>query len=249
MEQQQTQPVPTVVYVTNISPTASEKTLLDFFSFCGKINKLVLTNDGASQHAVIYFDTAEATSTALLLNKANVEQREIVVTTEAPSTIPGAANLSGAPLQQTGPLDNLVKQAKELDEKHNISGTIIDSTQKIIATAQDLDKTYKISETAMNITHMAIDKAKELDTKFGVSEKFKEKVKSVEENQTVKGTLDQIKTFGNSVASVISDVVGGVIPQAASHNPPEPLAQVVVQPEYQKPSEQYVVTDGQNARD
>lgn len=94
------------VYVTNISPNANEKTVSDFFSFCGKISKLfvnkyvefqILPNSVAdipffreqeTSSAVVEFETESAAKTALLLTNALIVDRPITVVpyTSTPST-------------------------------------------------------------------------------------------------------------------------------------------------------------------
>jgi RNA recognition motif-containing protein len=46
----------TQVYVTNISPSASEKTVTDFFSFCGKINSMTLRTYVAIRSIIGWMD-------------------------------------------------------------------------------------------------------------------------------------------------------------------------------------------------
>jgi len=78
MEQQQTPN--TKVFVANISPSASEKTVTDFFSFCGKINSLSLrTLDNDVKEAVVEFQSDAAAKTALLLTNALIVDRPITV--------------------------------------------------------------------------------------------------------------------------------------------------------------------------
>jgi len=68
------------VLVTNISPNATEKTVSDFFSFCGKINLLKLQREeDNSQRATVVFDTESAAKTALLLTNALIVDRPIAV--------------------------------------------------------------------------------------------------------------------------------------------------------------------------
>jgi len=76
------------VYVTNISPNANEKTVSDFFSFCGKISKLFVNKETETSSAVVEFETESAAKTALLLTNALIVDRPITVVpyTSTPST-------------------------------------------------------------------------------------------------------------------------------------------------------------------
>jgi hypothetical protein len=74
---------PTAVFVTNISPSAGDKTVSDFFSFCGEIRSLVLRHaaghaDG-TQEAIVTFESAAAAKTAQLLTNALIVDRAISV--------------------------------------------------------------------------------------------------------------------------------------------------------------------------
>jgi RNA recognition motif-containing protein len=95
-----------VVQVREISPKATDKTVADFFSFCGKINKLTMkvypsshvsrdpaSSDGA-QMAIVEFDTDAAARTALLLSNALIVDRPITV-----SVHNGDFNASGATIR------------------------------------------------------------------------------------------------------------------------------------------------------
>jgi len=72
------------VLVTNISPSASNKTVADFFAFCGNISGLTMRSQSNSadnvQEAVIEFSQEAATKTALLLTNALIIDRPITVT-------------------------------------------------------------------------------------------------------------------------------------------------------------------------
>jgi len=71
------------VFVTNIAPTATAKTVADFFAFCGTITSLTMRTKRGSpekvQEAVIEFKQEAATKTALLLSNALIVDRPITV--------------------------------------------------------------------------------------------------------------------------------------------------------------------------
>jgi len=69
------------VFVSNISPVATDKTVSDFFSFCGRITRLTLNRSqgGDVQEAVVVFETDSAAKTALLLTNALIVDRPIQV--------------------------------------------------------------------------------------------------------------------------------------------------------------------------
>lgn len=75
------------VFVSNVSPSATEKTVSDFFSFCGRISQLFLRADANSpagedppvQCAVVVFESPAAAKTALLLTNALIIDRAVQV--------------------------------------------------------------------------------------------------------------------------------------------------------------------------
>jgi len=90
MEQNNTQlvvqddPANRTVFVTNIAPTATSKTVSEFFAFCGAITSLTMRTQQNSaekvQEAIIEFKQEAATKTALLLTNALIIDRPISVT-------------------------------------------------------------------------------------------------------------------------------------------------------------------------
>jgi len=187
------------VFVANISPNATEKTVSDFFSFCGRITRLTLrreTNsvDGA-QEAVVVFETDAAARTALLLTNALIVDRPITVISYTPSSSEvvleekGGENITVRPQSvpdsertKTSVVASMVAagyvlgsdaigRAKEIDEKHMISLQIKVGAEQIKAKANEIDRQLHITETATAIKTAAFVKAKEVDEKLQISVK------------------------------------------------------------------------------
>ncbi len=99
-------PASTVV-VTGINKSTARKQIDDFFSFCGSIAKLDLTDDGPStQKAVIEFVKPSAASTAVMLHGSSLDGAHLSVTlgasaASAATTTAAAATTTGAPLLTT----------------------------------------------------------------------------------------------------------------------------------------------------
>lgn len=75
------------IKVKNISKSATEKAVLDFFAFCGKIERLEMTRDAEGMgEATIVFDSQRSGATALLLtNSVIVDSNiEVVACEDAP---------------------------------------------------------------------------------------------------------------------------------------------------------------------
>jgi hypothetical protein len=144
-------PASTVV-VTGINKSTARKQIDDFFSFCGSIAKLELTEDGPStQKAVIEFVKPSAASTAVMLHGSSLDGAHLSVTLGASAasaaTTAAAATTTGVPaahddVQSVGQedkpktaivaeylahgytiSDEITKRAIELDNKHGLSAT------------------------------------------------------------------------------------------------------------------------------
>lgn len=152
------------VLVTNISPNANEKTVSDFFSFCGKISKLFLKKDDGkdTSSAVIQFETESAAKTALLLTNALIVDRPITVTAYLTSqstpltgdTTSTDTNAHGTPVEDS-----------KITHK-DFGGVPDDQRSKTSVIASLLAAGYVLTENAL-------DKAKEYDDKTGFSGKAK----------------------------------------------------------------------------
>merc|ERR1712000_155945 len=74
-----------VVHVSGISSSTSEKDVRDFFSFCGKISDLKIEDDskteaGPTKKATVTFEKETAAKTALLLDSTQLGPAQIHVT-------------------------------------------------------------------------------------------------------------------------------------------------------------------------
>jgi len=184
------------VFVSNISPNATEKTVSDFFSFCGRITRLNLRNVEGFQEAVVVFETDSAAKTALLLTNALIVDRPITVVphTGASDELEGQVSQSDQPITErphvvpdgertkTSVVASLlaagyvlgtdtIGKARDLDEKHMISLQLKVGAEQIKAKANEIDKQLHISETATAIKTGVVEKAREVDEKLHISEK------------------------------------------------------------------------------
>lgn len=161
------------VLVTNISPNANEKTVSDFFSFCGKISKLFLKKEEGkdTSSAVIQFETESAAKTALLLTNALIVDRPITVT----STV--NINQSSSD-EATSEVHGTPVDTKNITHK-DFGGVPDEQRSKTSVVASLLAAGYVLTENAL-------DKAKEYDEKTNFSAKAKE-------------TVDQLKVKAHEI--------------------------------------------------
>ncbi|EST07299.1 RNA recognition motif domain protein [Kalmanozyma brasiliensis GHG001] len=143
-------PASTIV-VTGIAKLTAKKQIDDFFSFCGSITKLDLTDDGANhQQAVIEFAKPSAASTAVMLHGSTLDGANLSV------SLPGSASAAASSGVTTfiSSQDNDSQPVGQEDKP------------KTAIVAEYLAHGYTISD---EITKRAID----LDNKHGLSSKFK----------------------------------------------------------------------------
>jgi len=189
------------VCVSNISPSANEKTVTDFFSFCGRITQLLLKKEDGkdTSAAVIQFETESAAKTALLLTNALIVDRPITVTPFVPAsavvtpqtTVPvdqtkitqrDFGNVPDENRSKTSVVASLLAagytlandaldKAKEYDEKHNISLRAKVAVDQLLVKAHEIDVQYGISEKATAAKNTVVEKAKQLDTEYKITEK------------------------------------------------------------------------------
>jgi len=205
------------VLVTNISPSATNKTVADFFAFCGNISGLTMRTQSGStenvQEAVIEFSQEAATKTALLLTNALIIDRPITVsryTGESETTYQNTRVYTEAEIEnkphdlpagqrsQTSVVASILAAgyqlaagtldaAKTYDEKYSVTDQIYAGAASVQKAVSDIDHQYQVSSTAASWYKAAADKLSEVDQKYGVSQ----------------STAAAFKTADNAVKSVV----------------------------------------------
>jgi hypothetical protein len=164
-----------VVHISGISSSTSEKDIRDFFSFCGKISDLKIEDDskteaGPTKKATVTFEKETAAKTALLLDSTQLGPAQIHVTsgssTGAASSATGEQHDEQDVTQEDKPRarivaeylahgyvisDKAIERALALDQQHGVS-------QKFVSYLSGFDQKYKVTE-----------KSKVVDEKYGVS--------------------------------------------------------------------------------
>jgi hypothetical protein len=234
-EQQQD---PRAVFVTNISPNATEKTVSDFFSFCGRITRLNLRSgaDGV-QEAVVVFESDSAAKTALLLTNALIVDRPITVVPHFPVAGEEAQGVEAdkaviterahaapdAERTKTSVIASLVaagyvlgtdtiQKARDLDDKHMISLQLKVGAEQLKAKANEIDRQLHISETATAIKTGVVEKAKEVDEKLHITEKVGAAATVAKQQATAlaeKAGQNETIAKGVGLLKAVGDVVVG----------------------------------------
>jgi len=193
------------VSVTNISPTANEKTVSDFFSFCGKISKLFMNknpdNSGAFS-AVVQFETESAAKTALLLTNALIVVRPIIV-------VPFSGGQQPQQQQQQQPASDANNNANAQAPSSPALGSPVDQsniTQRDFNGVADEQRTKTSVIASMMaagyvFSTNALEHAKEYDDKHNISlqakvavEQLKVKAHEIDQTYHISEKAQQVKT-------------------------------------------------------
>jgi len=146
------------VLVTNISPGANEKTVSDFFSFCGKITKLYMDREEGkdTNKAVVEFETESASKTALLLTNALIVDRPIAVTLYVSPNAP----------QQDAPVSPGTPVPEEKITRRDFGGVTDEERSKTSVLAALIASGYVLATDA-------VSKAKQYDEEHNISHQLK----------------------------------------------------------------------------
>jgi len=214
------------VFITNISPKATEKTVSDFFSFCGKITKLFLKKDtnAETSSAVVQFETESASKTALLLTNALIEDRPISVVPYPPPQPEVQSVLEQTPAPEseitqrdfTLPDENRSKtsvvasliaagfvlgsdikdRAKDFDDKNNLSLKAQITVEQLKLKAHELDKKLGFTEKMANLSSQAQGKAQKINEDLKLTEKANQV------GSSIKGTATKV---GENVTQTVQN--------------------------------------------
>jgi len=219
------------VRVSNISPSANEKTVSDFFSFCGKINKLFLTKveNADTSVAVVQFETESAAKTALLLTNALIIDRPITVvpyaTAQEKEKPVEAATDAVVNEKAEVPADNITQRDFGVPDDQRSKTSVVASLlaagyvlgQDALVKAKDLDEKHMISLQAKVAVASVTAKLHEIDVSYGITEKAQtlqkqatDKVKQLDEQYKIS---EKAKEVGNKITTTTTTAVNKVLAQ------------------------------------
>ncbi|TPX49984.1 hypothetical protein SeLEV6574_g01146 [Synchytrium endobioticum] len=154
-----------LIHITQISPQAPEKTIRDFFVFCGKISNLDLkqSDDRQDQECLILFEKESAARTATMLTNAMILGRPIKVELYSEEAVQELVVNSPQPLhrQADAPTTAQVSKLAEL-----IASSLANFYQVLQALLK-FDQKYGFTRVAMRVAAPAVY----VDRKLGVSDK------------------------------------------------------------------------------
>ncbi|ORX48266.1 hypothetical protein DM01DRAFT_324759 [Hesseltinella vesiculosa] len=164
-------PSPNYIYVSEISQKSTEKTVKEFFLFCGKIRG---DNDNNSQVALIEFERESAARTAALLNNGKPSG-------DKPSPLIDDAHISVGPYFASEftfddkASDDGSDAGQEPAPKTRVVAEILANgyllQDQIVAKGLQYDQKYHFSDRFTNYFCVLQNNAKQLDAKYRIWDK------------------------------------------------------------------------------
>jgi RNA recognition motif-containing protein len=194
------------VIVKNLHREADlQKTLSDFFTFCGPIKSIEIIDESPENvSGVIRFENSADIKTAVLLNNTQINDRYITVELYQPGSTQQAT-------EPQGPVDAFLNDAasvvKSVDESIQLSATVGAVAQSIEASATNFNEEYQISQKLTSVGDSIKDTALGLDNTLQISNN------ASAVGSSIKGSLEKFEEehqIGQRVAetaAVVSDTV------------------------------------------
>jgi len=212
------------VLVTNISANSNEKTVSDFFSFCGKISKLYMKKENdESFSAVVEFESESAAKTALLLSNALIGDKPITVVEFQEKE---EANIQNDTQYNSVPKENITERPYNVPDESRSKTSVVASMissgyilgKDTIQKASDYDKSHGFTQKAQQVVDQVIEKLEQIDQQYKVTEtaiqtgkKIQESAKKIDEDYKIKEKVQ------NATTSVTTSVVASY--EKAKENP------------------------------
>jgi len=214
------------VFVSNISPVATEKTVSDFFSFCGRITRLSLNRSAAGdvQEAVVFFETDSAAKTALLLTNALIVDRPITVVPHAGETV--VFGDAAIPIETTPEVQaDITQRAYTAPDSERSKTSVIASMlaagyvlgSDAAVKAREVDEKHMISLQLKVGAESIKAKANEIDNRLHITE-----TATTIKNVAVQKAREVDESFGitekASVAAAVAKGAAGAVADRVSSN-------------------------------
>ncbi|GAB4834770.1 hypothetical protein Ancab_033038 [Ancistrocladus abbreviatus] len=211
------------IKVSNVSISASEQVLKEFFSFSGDIEYVEMkSEDEESQTAYVTFKDSQGAETAVLLTGATIVDKIVSISLDPDYQLPHAASAPSAgavgaestfrkaedvvsSMLARGFIlgKDAVNKAKAIDEKHQLTST---ASAKVASLDQKIGFSEKISMGAAVVN----DKVREVDQKYQVSEKTKLALAAAEQKVTSAGSAIMKNRYVFTGAAWVTDAFNKV---------------------------------------
>ncbi|KAL1539862.1 binding partner of ACD11 1-like [Salvia divinorum] len=194
------------VKVSNVSLSATEQDIQEFFSFSGVMQYVEMKSENErSQSAYVTFNDVQGAETAVLLSGATIVDQSVTIALEPNYVLPATAaaatasqsdNAGGGVAAAAQKAEDVVSgmlakgfilgkdalnRAKSFDERHQLIST---ASARVASLDQKIGLSEKITVGATIVN----DKVKEVDQKFQVSEKTKTAFAAAEQTVSSAGT-------------------------------------------------------------
>ncbi|OAC97715.1 hypothetical protein MUCCIDRAFT_132140, partial [Mucor lusitanicus CBS 277.49] len=196
----------TYVIVKNISAQSSEKTVKEFFLFCGKISEFELTMDDDEIHqvALIHFERESAAKTATLLSNALIDDCHIVATPYFESTAGSTSSTTAA----TAAEDKEVAEneanttAQEAKAKSRIVAEMLANgyilQDQVVAKGLEYDSKYSLSSRLTSYFTTLTSNVKQIDEKYRIWDKAVEIDNKFKIQEKVQNAAQTAQTTANA---------------------------------------------------
>ncbi|KAG9443946.1 hypothetical protein H6P81_015286 [Aristolochia fimbriata] len=207
------------VKISNISLSASEQDIREFFSFSGDIRYIEMQSESdVSQLAYVTFKESQGADTAILLSGATIVDRTVNITAVENYELPPSAFASERryPAAADSPMvkkaedmvstmlakgfilgKDAVNMAKSFDERHKL-------TSNASATVTSLDRKIGLSDKLSTGTAIVNEKVKEVDERYQVFERTKSALVAAEQKASSAGSVLMSNKYISTGASWIS---------------------------------------------
>uniref|UniRef100_A0A1D1YK92 Protein vip1 n=1 Tax=Anthurium amnicola TaxID=1678845 RepID=A0A1D1YK92_9ARAE len=209
------------VIVTGISEKASEKTVKDFFLFCGKIKEFELLKEenDDKQYAYVIFERDTAAKTALMLTNAVIGDSQITVKSADDCQSSYDDSFDDGDIQTYKPKaqifaeilaagytlqDAIIEKGIEFDKKYGLSNYFKQYLAQIQANLKNLDEQYKVTETVTTRATDINNKYSVMNSAKYVIDQAQDKVNNFLETSTGKLIYDYLFCTQKQVADVQS---------------------------------------------
>jgi hypothetical protein len=203
------------VLITNLSRKATQQNLIDFFTFCGGIESLVIEEGSPFNSAIVVFDSVSAAKTASVVSSALIVDAPIRVQlrSAAPARVSNSPSSTARDVSPPGFSPSENHQGNEAEVAQVKPGFLARSIGTAYCAWKTLDFTYGVSVKAKaaatsvktsivnfdqenHISATIKDKVDAVDTKFGISQK------SQNAARTVVSKIDEVGAKAKETAPV-----------------------------------------------
>ncbi|GAN08812.1 vip1 [Mucor ambiguus] len=198
-------PSATYVIVKNISAQSSEKTVREFFLFCGKISEFELTmdDDGIHQVALIHFERESAAKTATLLSNALIDDCHIVATPYFESAAITASNTTTSAAEDKEVAENDANTtAQEAKAKSRIVAEMLANgyilQDQVVAKGLEYDSKYSLSSRLTSYFTTLTSNVKQIDEKYRIWDKAVEIDNKFKIQEKVQNAAQTAQTTANA---------------------------------------------------